>query len=77
MSTLTNEPLAVGVREQRALGPLRDAIREALRRNRPVHADVPLLPQELQQLAVRLCRHDDANVAVLPARGHGVIFIPV
>jgi hypothetical protein len=77
MSATIDEPLAFGVREERALGPLRAALATAIRRNRPVLSDVQLPQPELVKLAVRLCRHDDANVAVIPGPHGGVIFVPV
>jgi hypothetical protein len=77
MSTTIDEPLAFGVREQRALAPLRAALETAVRRNRPVHSDVQLPQPVLVQLAIRLCRHDDVNVAVIPGPNGGVIFVPV
>ncbi len=78
MSTTIDEPLAFGVREQRALGPLRAALDEAVRRNRPVHTDDATLGREqLVKLSARLCLHDDRNVAVIPGPHGGVIFVPV
>ncbi|HEY6961497.1 MAG TPA: hypothetical protein VI408_06360 [Gaiellaceae bacterium] len=76
-TTAIEEPLAFGVRENRALFPLRDALREALASNRPVHVQTTLSQQELIRLAVRLCRYDNANVGVLAGPGDGVILVPV
>jgi hypothetical protein len=77
MTATIEEPLAFGVREHRALFPLRDALRQALAANRPVLVSAPLEQDELVRLAVRLCRYDDVNVAVVAGPCSGVIFVPV
>ncbi len=77
MGTTIQEPLAFGVRENRALFPLREALRAALATNRPAHVQTTLSQRELLRLAVRLCRYDDANVGVLAGPGQSVILVPV
>jgi hypothetical protein len=79
MSTV-NQPIARGVREEAALHQLRPALADAIASNRPVavqHLPRPLHQQELAELAVRLCRNEGVNAAVLPAPGYGVLFVPV
>ena len=74
------EPLALGVREHAALDHLRPALADAVAHNRPVAVSAlpkPLHQNELIALAVRLCRHEDVNVAVLAAPASGVLFVPV
>jgi hypothetical protein len=81
MSTITLDPIALDIREQRVLGYLRPALEEASRRNRPIGVealDTSLTTSELVALAARLCRHEHKNVAVVASpTDRGVILVPL
>jgi hypothetical protein len=83
MSTLqtARHAVAATIGERRALDHFHPAVAEALDRGRPVvvdHLQTPLDQRELINLAVRLCLHEQAKLAVLPSpSGRGVIFVPV
>jgi hypothetical protein len=78
--TSVQDPFTFDARERHALEYLRPALDEALSKGRP--AAIRFLPtslelHELTALAVRLCRHLNANVGVLTIpEARGVIFTP-
>ena len=81
MSATVAEPLTFDSRERAVLDYLYPALSAAVARNRPVRVDyvhTSLTQKELISLAGRLCRNEDANVAILASTaGNGLVFVPI